>query len=717
MDDDPLQQLLLQNPPSTFYTFTGIVTQPDIWVDKDDYSQFILEVETAESGENQWAVRGRTLVRWSSPDRPLVHGERVSVRGVAHSEIHRVNHGLRGVEHHYRLNNVHSTIRARYATAVNSLESAPTLSFRAMTSRLRQELAERLSIAVHEGALPFTLTVWLGDRHRIDNEEYATFLESGTAHILAVSGVHIGLIYVSLTYGLRLFMRRNRLRIIITLSVIFVFAFVAGARISSLRAAIMIGLYLASEWFEREPDAPTALSIAAIVFGLQNPNVIFMPGFQLSFLSIASLLQFREPLGNRLPASWPHWIRESVSSVISVQILSLPAAVTAFHVVPVLGVVANLAIIPLLSIVLWMAAITSLMALAIPLAAVWFGHALRPVVWLIEFIAESIASVPISHLYLSPPTALGLIGYACAVFDLLALIYGRRDRSQGKWALGFGVCALIVFWHPWSSSPSVTFLDVGHGDSAVIRTASGKTWVIDGGIRDEYRDMGKQVVASYLRAHHVRELEGVIATHADLDHVGGLSRLVTHFGVKRLYIPPGFEAYENGAQLLALCEEHGVKTIELKRGDRIAASDFELAVLHPDADRDRTLSINNRSLVFTVETAGMHVLFTGDIEEEAERMIRDSIDVDVVKVPHHGSISSSSESFLDTVQADVAVVSTGLRGDDTITSEEVLGRYRERTQLRLRTDFHGSIRIEPGPKRLRVTHARGLSWIAFRTVE
>lgn len=716
-ESDPVQLLLLENPPNPVVTLRGTVSKPDVFLSEDDYSQFILNVDEAEVASQHWQVSGRVLVRWTSPDRPLIHGERVAVRGVAQPAIHRVNHGVRGVEHHYRLEHVHSSMRARNATAVSTLADAPILSFRAMAGRLRQDLAERMSGAVHANALPFTLTVWLGDRHRISNDEYERFLESGTAHILAVSGVHIGLIYVSLTYGMRLLIRRNRLRIVLTLTVIFLFAFVAGARISSLRAAIMIGLYLSAEWFEREPDAPTALSLAAIVFGLQNPNVIFMPGFQLSFLSIASLLLFRAPLLDRLPGAWPLWIREGVASVISVQILSLPAAISAFHVVPVLGVVANLLILPLLSVVLWIAALTSLMVYLAPPAALWFGHALRPVVWVIDSLANAIASLPMSHFYLSPPTPVGLLGYGVAVFGLIAFVYGRQDRAQGKWAMGVGVVVAVLFWHPWTNSPSITFLDVGHGDAAVIRTSSGDAWVIDGGVRDEFRDMGKQVVAPYLFAHHLRTLEGVIATHADLDHVGGLRRVIKLFTVRRLYVPPGFEEHEFGAELLGLCAAHDVEVVVLKLGDRIVADDFELAVLHPDPVRDAALSTNNRSLVFTVSTSGMRALFTGDIEAEAERRFSGPVQVDVIKVPHHGSVTSSTDPFLDQITANIAVVSTGLRGDDTITSDEVMRRYQTRTEHRFRTDYLGSVRIEAGKDGLRVTHARELNGIAFRSVE
>jgi competence protein ComEC len=155
-------------------------------------------------------------------------------------------------------------MRIQGAEVIEKILQSPVWSVWGWSSRIRQDLAERLVTAVPDDALPFVLTVWLGDRQRMDNETYATFVNEGVAHILAVSGLHIGITYITLMYGLRLTTTRARTRIIITLIAIALFPFLAGARISSLRVAIMVALYFSAEWFELEPDAPTALGLAGL---------------------------------------------------------------------------------------------------------------------------------------------------------------------------------------------------------------------------------------------------------------------------------------------------------------------------------------------------------------------------------------------------------------------------------------------------------------------
>ncbi|MFP6581505.1 MAG: DNA internalization-related competence protein ComEC/Rec2 [Candidatus Hydrogenedentota bacterium] len=715
---DALQRFVLGRTPESELVLRGRVEQPDIRLETDDYSQFILRVTEVVADNSTYSMTGGVLVRWSDPNRPLIHGESVVVHGVVQATIHRVNHGVRGVEHHYRLNGVHTSLRIRGGTAVQTTGEASWWSFRAMASRARQNLAQRLEGVIPTEALPFTLTVWLGDRHRISNNTYTMFLESGTAHILAVSGVHIGLIYLSLTYGLRMVVRRRRLRIVITLMVITLFAFMAGARISSLRAAIMIGLYLSAEWFEREPDAPTALSLAALIFGIQNPTVIFMPGFQLSFLSIASLLLFREPIAGRLSA-WPRWLREGVSSVIAVQALTVPAAIIAFHVMPIGGILANLIVIPLLSIVLWLSALTSITSVLIPPLSIWFGHALAPIVMLIEHIATMVASFRFSHLYLTSPSALALLGYGMVVTGALTAIYTRRMRQHAKWIMPVGLVIIVVFWRPFGVDANVTFLDVGHGDSAVIQTASNEVWLVDGGVQDDFRDMGKQVVAPYLWSHHISKLEGIFVSHTDRDHLGGLPYIVDHFEVKQVFVPPGFEHHELGGPFLEQCREKGVRINEVASGDRVRSGSVDIRILHPSAEDIPALSTNDRSLVFTLEADGVSYLFTGDIEAKAEAMIADAntVTVDVIKVPHHGSRTSSTETFLDAVDADVAVVSSGLRGNRALARPEVLERYRDREMRVVRTDYGGSVRVDLGESGISITQARELNNFAFRQPE
>jgi competence protein ComEC len=677
--------------------------------------QFQLRVREVEVEGKRYRIDGGVLVRWTNPDRALVHGEQVVLHGGMLPTIQRVNHGIRGIEEHYRLEGVHSSIRIRGPGVVERVAPSPIWSVPGWASRMRQDLAERLVATVPEKALPFVLTVWLGDRQRIGGETYTTFVESGIAHILAVSGVHIGIIYITLAYGLRLLTKNSRYRIVVTLFAVGLFAFMAGARVSSLRAAIMVALYLSAEWFEREPDAPTALGLSALLFGVHNPDVIFTVGFQLSYLSIASLLLFRAPIADRLER-FPRWAREGVSAVLAVQILPIPATILTFHLVSFGGFLANLVVIPLLSIVLCLSIATTFLSYIMPPLAPWFGHATTPVIWCIETIADTTASLRFSHLYLTSPAWPALLGYGAAVAGATTWIYGAKRPKRIYAVIAAGVCWCALFWKPWHTTPDITFLDVGHGDAAVVRTQDGKTVLIDGGNISEYVNLGRHVVGPYLWAHHISRVDAIFVSHTDTDHLGGLYYILSRFPVGVVYTAPQFGDNEEGRAFLTHCEQNGVEVTEVVSGMKIHIGDCVVQMLHPDAKRMKGLKDNDRSLVFRLESGGVSVLFTGDIEQRAEQIIFDgrSVSVDVVKVPHHGSQTSSTRLMLESVQARYAVVSSGTRGEKTLARPEVIQRYTDAGTQVYRTDYGGSIRVLREDGELRISRARATKNIAIR---
>ncbi len=714
---DSLQELVLASHEEEIFTLTGRVERSDILLEGDDYVQCYLRVESYSPGisHTQVPVQGGLLIRWSKPDGPLYHSELITVYGKVLPTLQRANHDVRGVENHHRLNNVHSSIRLSGLQEVRRHDNVKRTSISYWASRLRQNIAERLVEVVPDSAQGFVLTVWLGDRRRVAGDTYTTFLESGTAHILAVSGVHIGLIFITVSYFLRLFIRHPRHRIILTLLAVTLFAFVAGARISSLRAAIMIGLYLMSEWFDREPDAPTALSLAALIFGIHNPNVIFMPGFQLSFLSIASILLFHDGIAGFI-GKWPRALQEGISSTLAVQILPLPAAISAFHVLPISGVLLNLIILPLLSIVLWLAFMTTLTAYLIPPAAIWFANAMLPIVQLIEFLAQWTSQFKLSHVYLSSPSGLSILAYILSV----GVFWWWLNQKKRRHALLVASMALLVFcaiaWKPWTYTPNMTFLDVGHGDAAVVQTTDRKTILIDGGNANQYVDMGKQVVAPYLWAQHINKIDAIFVSHSDSDHVGGLHYILEHFPVEQVYTAPDFGSTPEGQQFLDSCARTQTPVATLSRDDVLSIGDAKIQVIHPNPEAMDTMNDNDRSLVFTLEFPGLRTLFTGDIEKAGEHraFLTHTVHVDLIKVPHHGSSTSSTPMLFKAVYADHAVVSSGLRRNKPLARAEVIQSYRNWGMTVHRSDYGGSIRAQNINGEVVVTHARAQQGVVER---
>lgn len=712
---DPLSRLALANPATTEYTFEGRVENPDLYLLGTAYLQFELRVDRVTVGENTYPMHGGVIVRWSEPQFPVYAMQRVRVTGQLDTVLGRVNPDTAGVEDARRRHGIHTAVRLRNAGGIETIAPGRIWSLRYMASRLRGELATRLSKAVPESSLPFVLTVWLGDRRTITSETYRDFLHSGTAHVLAVSGVHIGIVFVMMSYMLRVVVKRRRLRTLLTMAAVLLFAVVAGARISTLRAAIMIILYLVADLFDREPDAPTALSIAAILFTLHDPNVLFDAGFQLSFLSVASILMFSDPIHSRMRL-FPPMFRQGLSSTLAVQIVPLPVAIKLFHVLPLAAIPANLLVIPLLSIVLWICALTSIATLIAPPVAPIFGHALQPFVYLIALISETVSNMRGSHVFLTSPTPLAIICYWATIPAIMLAVRPTRTRRALLGLAAATAITTIVFWSPKRQPAELTFLDVGHGDATFIRTPAGATVLVDGGDKTGFIDVGQRVVAPFLWSNHVSQLDAVVGTHADRDHIGGLQYIVEHFEVGTLYLGPERDDAPMQQELLALCEARGVRVVRVQQGDTLPVPGARIDVLHPPEDWPITSSVNDASVTLHVTWPGMDVLLTGDIEENAEAALADTVPVAaVLKIPHHGSQTSSSAPFIEAVDPAYAVVSSGRHFGRTVLREWVLERYRARGVAIYRTDWHGGVRLTTPDGVLRVEGARAMRDYPVRT--
>lgn len=692
---DPLSRDAAFQDPSTPYLLEGRVDSPDIWLPGQEYFAFVLRVDTVTRDGQRLDTDGGVLVRWSDPGRALFERERVRVRAPVELVIGPVNPGMQTMEDFYRRYGVHSAVRIRGANAVESLGDPPRFSVVYGFSRFRGYIAGRIAEVVPESSVPLVLTIWLGDRRRLDNETYQTFIDSGTAHVLAVSGVHVSLMFVTLTV---LFppgpdLRRARIRAILMLVVIAAFVVITGGRVSSVRAALMVAVYLAADWFGRERDAPTALAIAGVGFLLWEPDLLFDVGFQLSFLSVASILVFGEAFGNaaeRLPVQ----LRFPAAATVAVQLLPLPFAIHAFHVLPLVAPLANLFIIPITTILLWIGFVAALAAIVIPPAAIIFGQTLHLLAQVTLWLADWSARPGWASLHVPAPTAGAIAAYAVAMVLLRLTFTARRGRP---WcALGCFAALVIcaVIWRPVVPKSELTAIDVGHGDAIFVRAPGGATMLVDAGNLSEYVDHGRRTVAPFLWANHETHLDVLMVTHPDSDHIGGALYLVENMPIGTVVL--GAHAFPGTLEdaLVAACERRGVPVQRVARGDRFALGGANVEILHPPRTLPHRLDENDRSIVARVSWGGFSALLTGDIELPAETMLRDAdLHARVLKVPHHGSRTSSSAEFLRAVQPELAVVSVAPRGQTSVLREEVVERYAERGIPLLRTDIVGGVRI------------------------
>lgn len=687
---DGLSRYIAEKNPRTI-ALDGVVRSTQIRVGGNDRAHFVVDVHAVD-GETLSGT-ARAIVYWGPRANAQVFpGQRVHVSGDARVALAEVNPGVHGYEDYLRSRGIHSAIDAAGPAAVEIRQNAPWYSPSHWAARLRQAQADRLARAMPADVLPFVYAVWLGDQSELDRREYQHYVASGTAHVLSVSGVHAAAIYLTLNFALRVLQVSRRARAFLCMAGVFAFALVAGASVPALRAAIMVSFYLAADALKREPDTPTALSGAGLVFLLWDPRLLFDIGFQLSFLSVASILVFY-PLFMRWFERLPRWIRPTAATSVAVQILPVPVLAAHFHILPLLGAAVNIAVIPLLTLVLWLSFTTAVLAFIwSPLAQIT-GYAVWAPIYALRYIAESAASLRVLTPALTTPTPFAWTCFWIAALCLAALsVPGLPRRNRVAVAMVIAIIAGIVFWRP-TVPPEVVFLDVGHGDAAFIRTAEDRRILIDGGNADDYVDYGQRVVAPFLWARGITRLDAVVVTHADRDHIGGLIYIVDWFDVDTVVLGPRASGRPLEDALLARCAERGTTVTRVQRGDTIKVGDVSLGVLHPPADWPAASSPNDFSVVLRASLFGTSFLFAGDIEHPAEAVLdAPAVDTDVLKVPHHGADTSSTPAFIGEVSPMHAVISTGARGR-RVLDPEVPQRYAANETVVWRTDQFGAVRM------------------------
>lgn len=530
----------------------------------------------------------------------------------------------------------------------------------------------------------------LGDASDLPLEWKRGLRVTGVYHLMSVSGVHVALVAGAVWLLAGWLPRRPRL--LLSLASIFLYLLLVGPLPALVRAAVMGALGVTALLAERPPAAANALGWAALLLLMDQPGLVLSPAFQLTMAATAGLLLLAPLLAERwrrLPV--PAWLTKSIAASVGAQLATLPWALPRFYLLSPLAPWLNLLAVPWTGLVL----IVSLLWTAAALVAPSWAGGLLPV---LDFLAKPFSwpSRTPPEVWLPLPVALSPWAawlLAAAVTALLLLPNDRRGRRAllvlAAGAAGLGVCAAVDWPRPSRELPELAMIDVGQGDSILLRDGD-RAILVDGGGWDG-GDLGGRVLLPALLGEGVRHIDALVLTHPDLDHCGGLVDVSAYLPVDEVWMAPGWDPESCAGRLMSL---PGTRTRFLAKGSRVSAGRWRLKVLHPEAD-DPSHETNERSLVLLAEVHGRRVLLTGDIESWAEHRLADccarDLRVDVLKVAHHGSRTSSTETFLEAAKPRLALISVGLRNLYHHPAPEVVERLQAHGARVLRTDRSGEV--------------------------
>ncbi|MBY7143327.1 DNA internalization-related competence protein ComEC/Rec2 [Virgibacillus sp. NKC19-3] len=558
---------------------------------------------------------------------------------------------------------------------------------------IRDTLLHQIEANLSKETASWLSALVLGDDSLISEDTVELFQRWSLSHILAISGLHIGLV-VGIVYFLLI-----KLNIVtkekaqwIMIFFLPIYALIAGGEPSVWRASTMVLIFIILNKTKLQISITDVLSIVFLLLVLFDPFVVYHIGFQLSFIVTFGLILSRK------------WISETNTRYMQVfqigfiaQMMILPLLLAYFSTFQPLSVLLNwiivpyfsLFVIPLMFMLLLLAPLPSFFTLIFDLL---FVSIHKMVIGFIELVDA----------HLNFPWVIGKLPIGITVLYYILLFVFMKNlqhkRLKQAFTYGCGVVILItcVAVRPYFSPVgTVTMLDMGQGDAFVIELPYRQGVIFsDAGARFSFEDMEpsdsvyKQIIKPYLYARGINKIDAIFLSHEDMDHIGSVPFMIEEMNVEKVIISNFYELSQGTPELV---DDNDVQIQRVERNEMVEINGQAFYVLAPIKDQ---LSPNENSLVLYTALGGKYWLFTGDIGKSEEKEIigaYQNLPVDVLKVAHHGSDTSTDEAFLDHINADFALISVGENNSYGHPSSKVLETLKRKELNILRTDLDGAV--------------------------
>lgn len=717
-----------------------------------------VSVTSSLSGVNHTHLSKLILSCSEMPD--LLPGYQIEAEGNLCDFETATNPGQFDAKAYYRERGYYYILYEKNYTVVSAREDP----YRTALLSLKQRLQSVIQKSLPQSQVGIVQTMLLGDKSALDRDVRQLYQQNGIGHLLAISGLHITILCMAF-YQLLLSLRFPRMAAVpLTVVMLWSYGEMTGFSVSTNRAILMMVLYLFAGVLGRSYDLLSAMACSALLILLQKPFAVTSCSFLLSYAAVMGVglvhpvlqecvLGDKEQRRSRKrrmhrmereykAAGWLGQLRwwiitvregmiQSLLMSVSIQITTLPLMLYFYYEVPTYGLLLNILALPLASFLIILAASASLVGLFLPLVAKFLFGTVSLILSFYELLCSLFLKLPMPITLSGRPSSVRLVGYILLAAAAVCLWQAFRARRIPLYLWTIGTIILVL--PPLIPSFSITFLDVGQGDGIVIHTPDDVTILIDGGSSSE-KQVGEYRIKPFLKYHGIGQIDYMIMSHADEDHISGQRELLENQGkpgeirIQNLILPEPAEEYqqeEGYQQMLGLAQAADIPVAYIHSGDRLTIQDLDVLCLHPDAGFDGG-SANAYSTSLSISWRELYFLLCGDLEKTGEDAVtsrlntqlsendnaqsgqnilstkNDNVQIrlqdipdhyDILKVSHHGSKNSTSDEFLEMVSPEVSIISCGRDNRYGHPHQELLERLAQTNTRILRTDTQGAIKV------------------------
>ncbi len=732
------------------WKITGIIDTPVATY--SHRQKFILRTETLEGNNKPFPVIGRIRLTVSGNGPKLLIGDRIVFFGRIKSIRNFNNPGGFDYKRYMAFRKVYGTayVSAQKLTLLKRNSETGISVIIADARRKISDLIDKTGQGAEQGVLKALI---VGDRNSISKDLKQAFNRAGIGHLLAISGLHIGIVatgaflfFKYLLSHIKFLLRHawtKKGAVVLSVIPVFIYGLLSGMSPSTQRALIMVTVFLTAFLFEREHDPMNTLAVAALLILVVHPPSLFSISFQLSFTAVFAILYglsrvqnpwqsdssgIKKPKRIKAATKLFYFFMVSFFAILG----TMPLAMFYFNQISLVGLLANFFIVPLIGFVVvplgLLAVFLYPLTVSVALGCLKAGaFVLTQAIGVINFFAD----LPFAAVKTVTPSYFEICCFYVLLWAILNLRYvsvktpagqdkvpGEENKVPGKRFIQKPAAIVVLlamlalsadacFWlnnRFWHDDLRVTMIDVGHGSAALLELPEGYNILIDGGgfSDNSVFDIGARIIAPFLWRKKIKTIDTLVLSHPNSDHLNGLIYIAEHFNVKNVWTNNEVANTFGYKKFMETIKKNKIHMPEYKEIAGIHhINGVCIDIFYPQVDfiekrkKETWRNLNNNSLVLKASFGTNSFLFPGDIQTRAEYELAaiagDKLKSTVLLAPHHGSKTSSSKMFIDKVNPEVIIVSSGWKSRFGFPHPSVLKRYKEKGCRILGTARNGAV--------------------------